>query len=495
MGKLHIRMLGAFEIGDENGASIALISRAKTLLAYLLLHRSAPQTRQHVAFVLFSNSTEIQARTNLRGLLRELRHALPDADRFVDTEGQNIQWRADAPCVMDAAEFEQAVAQAEQEVGSKNILLQRAALERAVERYRGELLPGYYEDWVLVERERLQQVYCDALAHLAGLLEAERNFRAALGVGQRLLRQDDLREDTYRLLMRLHALNGDRAAVARVFEQCVSKLRDNLGVEPSTETRRAYEYWRKFDPPLIDQPQAKTADSDRPLAPEPPPPAASAAEPESSPTPPPAQKLDPRLRYAKDALNYGLPAAGLTVSVVWLHAQVLVALPLSILAFLGLYFILNPRSASEEARADLRSDVLARLDECRAALGRIQALLPAVRKQAVKGQVGRIADLADGIIRKYTADEHTSLSKANSFEFFLSLIWKILDWYVRNGQVPDATGRDDLQSIVGKIEGGLLDEIESALKGLAARADQSGVADLDAAISLLKSVLKMEGLS
>ena len=59
-------------------------ARAESLLAYLLLHREAPQPRQRLAFLLWPDSTEPQARTNLRHLLHNLRRALPDPDRFLE---------------------------------------------------------------------------------------------------------------------------------------------------------------------------------------------------------------------------------------------------------------------------------------------------------------------------------------------------------------------------------------------------------------------------
>ena len=60
-------------------------ARAQSLLAYLLVHRDAPQPRERIAFVLWPDSTEPQARTNLRKVLHNLRRALPDADRVCAT--------------------------------------------------------------------------------------------------------------------------------------------------------------------------------------------------------------------------------------------------------------------------------------------------------------------------------------------------------------------------------------------------------------------------
>ena len=62
-----------------------------------------------------------------------------------------------------------------------------------------------------------------------------------------MLRHDPLREETYRLLMRLHALNGDRPAALRAYHVCVTVLRQELGVEPDGATRRAYQRLLKVE--------------------------------------------------------------------------------------------------------------------------------------------------------------------------------------------------------------------------------------------------------
>lgn len=82
---LHIRLFGALDLHyGENPLPALESARAESLLAYLLLHREAPQPREHLAFLLWPDSTEQQARTNLRHVLHNLRRALPECDRFLD---------------------------------------------------------------------------------------------------------------------------------------------------------------------------------------------------------------------------------------------------------------------------------------------------------------------------------------------------------------------------------------------------------------------------
>src|SRR5260221_8224334 len=248
MPTLHIRLLGDFRlIYGEAPVRTINAPRLHALLAYLLLHRDAPQPRHHLAFVLWPDTTEAQARTNLRQLLHSLKQALPQADQFVHTDATTVQWRPEAPFRLDVAEFEQALTQAEVAAQQSDLHALRLALEQASALYHGDLLPSCYDDWILPERERLRQAFTAALERLMVLLESQGDPRAAIAYAQRLVRHDSLREETYRALMRLHAEGGDRAAVVRVYHTCTSVLERELGVEPSTATRKAYAYLLKVD--------------------------------------------------------------------------------------------------------------------------------------------------------------------------------------------------------------------------------------------------------
>jgi DNA-binding SARP family transcriptional activator len=221
---LTVRLLGEVDLRLGDVALAPLESgRAESLLAYLLLHRDAPQSRQHLAFLLWPDSTEGQARTNLRHVLHNLRRALPEADRFLDVTARTLQWRPAAPCRLDVAEFEDAIA--------------RGALREAVDLYGGDLLRGGYDDWLLEERDRLRDLYLEALERLA----AQEEHGEAVRYAERLLREDPLREETCRLLMRLHAAGGDPARALRVYHACAAMLDRDLGIEPSAPTRELYE--------------------------------------------------------------------------------------------------------------------------------------------------------------------------------------------------------------------------------------------------------------
>jgi DNA-binding SARP family transcriptional activator len=177
----------------------------------------------------------------LRKLLHDLRHALPDADLFLDVDVQTVQWRAGAPFTLDVADFESAIVWADQAEQADKASSLRAALEQAVALYQGDLLPSCYGDWIQEKRESLSQAFVGALERLVLLLESQRDYKGAIGHAQHLLRHDPLHEATYRRLMRLYALSSDRAGALRTYHACATILQRELGVGPSPATREAYE--------------------------------------------------------------------------------------------------------------------------------------------------------------------------------------------------------------------------------------------------------------
>ena len=225
---LDLHLLGGFRLVFGDAPVTAIDSpRLQSLIAYLALHRDAPQPRRQMAYLLWPDSEEAQARTNLRNLLHHLRHALPEAERFVRLDGTTIQWAPDAPCTIDVFAFERAA--------------QAGALQEALALYAGDLLPECYDDWVIPERERLQALFAGVLQRMARSLEDQRDYQGAIDTIRRLIRCDPLREEPYRDLMRLHALNGDRAAAIHAYHTCADTLQQELGVEPGAATRQVYE--------------------------------------------------------------------------------------------------------------------------------------------------------------------------------------------------------------------------------------------------------------
>ncbi|MFE1747816.1 hypothetical protein [Coleofasciculus sp. H7-2] len=111
LSTLQVILLGGFRLTyGEKPLTDVSAERSQSLLAYLVLHSGTPQPRQRLASLFWADSTDEQARTNLRRELHHLRRVLPDADRFIEVDPKTLQWRSDAPFTLDVAQFERVVA-------------------------------------------------------------------------------------------------------------------------------------------------------------------------------------------------------------------------------------------------------------------------------------------------------------------------------------------------------------------------------------------------
>ncbi len=239
---LEIRLLDGFGL-QLDGQQLTAVDapRLQSLLAYLVLHRDTRHARERLAFLFWPDSDGAQARTNLRQALHLLRRALPESERFLESEARAVRWRSDAPFRLDVAEFEQQITRASRSVAGGQSDEERAALDAALKLYAGDLLPSCYDKWVEPERERLRQTFFKAAERLAELLERERDYRAALPWARRLLDDDPVSDGACQRLIRLHVLSGDRARALRVYHGFATALARELGVEPSAATRESYE--------------------------------------------------------------------------------------------------------------------------------------------------------------------------------------------------------------------------------------------------------------
>jgi DNA-binding SARP family transcriptional activator len=261
---LHIKLFGEFCLTANGRAITGMPSeRLQALLASILLHRDAPHPRQQLAIDLWADSTEADAKANLRRRLHELKQWLPDADRWLRVETKTVQWVQNEHCWLDVAEFEAAIAKSQQAQQPPELVEQ--SLEKAATLYQGDLLPGCYDDWIVPHREQLRQQAIAALDTLITQLTNRGNTRTAIRYAQQLQRIDPLYEPAYCHLMRLHAQEGDRASALRVYHQCMTLLQEELGVNPSPTTGKLYEQLLNLEdaPPApscatIAPPQAQT---------------------------------------------------------------------------------------------------------------------------------------------------------------------------------------------------------------------------------------------
>jgi DNA-binding SARP family transcriptional activator len=165
---LRVALLGELSITDDLAGTIrARSARTAALVAFLVLHAGSAQPRHRIAGLFWPESGEAQALTNLRRELHQLRQVLGDEPALVVT-GRDLCWQDTATCRVDVRIFDRE-RRAAAEAGDDASVMTHAA--RAVAEYRGDLLPGVYDDWVLEARAEIER-QCTGLCDLLGQARA-----------------------------------------------------------------------------------------------------------------------------------------------------------------------------------------------------------------------------------------------------------------------------------------------------------------------------------
>jgi WD40 repeat protein/class 3 adenylate cyclase len=229
---LQIRLLGQFDTRLD-GKRVTIPTRAaQSLLAYLVLTAGTPHRREKLAGIFWPETSDENARKNLRQELWRIRKAIsaqgsPEKDYFLADE-LTLTFNGDAEYWLDVAQIER-----------PDTDLQSLTTNLAL--YQGELLPGFYEEWISIERERVQSIFESRMAQLLEQLITKERWVAVEEWGERWLSLSGAREPAYRALMLASGARGDMAKVASLYQRCTDELLEQVGVEPSAETRALYD--------------------------------------------------------------------------------------------------------------------------------------------------------------------------------------------------------------------------------------------------------------
>jgi DNA-binding SARP family transcriptional activator/Tfp pilus assembly protein PilF len=217
---------------DEAPLKFKAPARALSLLSYLFVHGATPLTRDAVAFALWPDDIESDARANLRRhlfyLTNDVLPAAPPKTPWILADKRTIGWNPAAPAWCDVRDFERLAADA-------------GTAAAAVGLYRGDLLEGFEDEWLQAPRERLREQQVQLLLNLIDASRAARAHAAGIGFARQLLSIDPWREDGIRALIELRNATGDRAGALATYRDFVKRLDAEMGVAPMPETTRVYE--------------------------------------------------------------------------------------------------------------------------------------------------------------------------------------------------------------------------------------------------------------
>ena len=226
---LDVRLFGKFEV-SQDGRPVEIASRpVHSLLAYLILNAGVMVRREKVAGLLWPDSEEDNARHNLRQALWRLGKVI--GKKYFLTDKVSVSFDSRADYTLDVATLLEEVT----EEGTADQLI------RSVSVYTDTLLPGFYDDWVLLEQDRLQAIYENRMQLLLERLATEKRWRENREWAEMWIAQGRVPEAAYRALMTALAALGDRAGVSAVYQRCIEALKAEVGVEPSAETQDLYQ--------------------------------------------------------------------------------------------------------------------------------------------------------------------------------------------------------------------------------------------------------------
>jgi DNA-binding SARP family transcriptional activator/tetratricopeptide (TPR) repeat protein len=240
---LETRLLGQFSIRLD-GDSVELASRpAQSLFAYLILQPGKQHRRERLAGLLWPDSTESSARNNLRQALYKIRRSLgQDGHQYIAADRFHANFNPDLGYWLDVEVFER-------ELDPEEPLEQWL---RVLDAYGGDLLPGFYDDWVVMERERLGVLHQRKMSTLiarigsdlqavVGRLEREAQWQLMLDWGERWIALGGIPEPAYRAIMLANFELGDSSGAVATYDRLKDSLWEEFTVRPSAETEQLLE--------------------------------------------------------------------------------------------------------------------------------------------------------------------------------------------------------------------------------------------------------------
>jgi TolB-like protein/DNA-binding SARP family transcriptional activator/Tfp pilus assembly protein PilF len=241
---LEIRLLGGFALSLPNGSTPGRLGlKPQGLLAVLAMSRGQLLTRSRLAGLLWGERDEDLARHSLSQALTTVRAALgPTASDIVVADPEGLYLAKDR-LKLDVDDFEIAV-----RIG------RRDTLEDAFGLYRGEFLDGLeirepaFEEWMLTERYRLDEVASGAFARLLDLQTTAGDADAAVDTARRLVALTPLDEAAHARLIQLYGAQGRRGLAEAHYTRCSELLQRELGEAPGEELRAALTDARRRGP-------------------------------------------------------------------------------------------------------------------------------------------------------------------------------------------------------------------------------------------------------
>ena len=243
MAPLAVRLFGGLEIDVDASSTHALPRQARGMLAYLIANRESHHSRDFLAGLYWADLPSADARKRLTQTLWRIQRSLHDlglGDALV-RDRELVGLRSDLAVEIDVERFDHLIDQARQLDGAAHRRSRLDVLREALGLYRGDFLEGSYDDWLLIERERLRRRRVGALHDVVRLARALDEPELGVHYAHQLTHIEPLDEQGHRaLIVLLHAL-GRNAEAVQQYERCRTILHEELGIAPHPDTVATYE--------------------------------------------------------------------------------------------------------------------------------------------------------------------------------------------------------------------------------------------------------------
>jgi DNA-binding SARP family transcriptional activator len=245
---VRVHFFGHFEVlCDDEVITLGRNGKALAILKYLLANRRRPVSQDYLMGWLWPESNLKRARWSLNSAIHALRKLLSECPssaplNYILLEDGYYRLCSDVRLITDVDEFDARYEEGRRLGKEAQAEEEAAEYEKAIDLYRGDyLVEDLYEDWTMVERERLSNAYMDMLGRLAVHYMEDDQPQEGIRICYKILEKDRCYEDSYRLLMQCYARLGLRNKALRQYRLCERILRQTHGMAPSPETHVLYE--------------------------------------------------------------------------------------------------------------------------------------------------------------------------------------------------------------------------------------------------------------
>ena len=245
-----VHMLGTFRLTIGDLAVRLPASRVLSMLKYLLFHHKHSVSREVLMDVFWPDAEPETARNSLNVAMHSLRKALRNVIFLpvISFRDGDYGLESNLQVWLDVDEFERCVKAGQRLEARNQLTVAVTEYETAISLYQGDFLAqNSYEEWTVLDRERLRIAYLDILDRLSQIYFGQERYAACIPICQLILTVDHCREDTHCLLMRCYSRQGQNHLALRQYQTCVEALHAELEVNPAPETTQLYNCIRRRD--------------------------------------------------------------------------------------------------------------------------------------------------------------------------------------------------------------------------------------------------------